>query len=204
MNQRLQFGLSLAAALTLTGLAQGLGAAEHEMTMTGCLESTGGGYALATADGKTELTGDADFAKHDGHTVKVTGAHTGTMMTVAKLEHVSPQCDASKMTAAGKTQAGAADEERARATGAKGPTAEDQGGNKADRETTAKIRKAIVDDDSFSAYAKNVKIITSEGKVTLRGPVRSTEEKAAVAAKAEAVLGDSVDNQLTVDPGKQK
>ena len=42
-----------------------------------------------------------------------------------------------------------------------------------------------------------------DGRVTLRGPVRSSEEKAAVAAKAEAALGAAVDNQLTVEPEKR-
>ena len=81
-----------------------------------------------------------------------------------------------------------------------GPTAQDQGNKKADREMTAKIRKAVVEDDSLSVSAHNVKIITRDGKVTLRGRVRSNEEKAAVAAIAQSVAGDAVDNQLTVKP----
>ena len=196
MKRRLGLGVFVAVAASLTAFP--LGAAEHEMTMTGCLETTGGGYALATADGRTELSGDADFAKHAGHTVKVTGDHAGTTMTVTKLQHVSPQCDPSKMTAGGGREAG-----RVGDAAGKGPTADDQGGSKADREATAKIRKAIVDDDSLSTYAQNIKIITRDGKVTLRGAVQSTEEKAAVAAKAEAVLGDAVDNQLTVEPERK-
>jgi hyperosmotically inducible protein len=76
----------------------------------------------------------------------------------------------------------------------------DQGGSAADREVTANIRKAIVDDDSLSTNAHNVKVITIDGVVTLRGPVKTSAEKAAVAAKAEKVKGAKrVDNQLEVE-----
>jgi len=76
----------------------------------------------------------------------------------------------------------------------------DQGGSAADRELTAAIRKAIVDDDSLSTNAQNVKIVTAGGVVTLRGPVKSTAEKSAVAAKAERTKGvKRVDNQLEVE-----
>jgi osmotically-inducible protein OsmY len=78
-------------------------------------------------------------------------------------------------------------------------TPPDQGGSAADRELTANIRKAIVDDDNLSTYAHNVKIITRDGAVTLRGPVKSAEEKQAVAAKAQQVAGvKRVDNQLDI------
>ena len=75
----------------------------------------------------------------------------------------------------------------------------DQGGSAADRDLTANIRKAIVADDSLSTNAHNVKVITVDGVVTLRGPVKSPAEKAAVAAKAEKAQGvKRVDNQLEV------
>jgi len=54
----------------------------------------------------------------------------------------------------------------------KDPNADQQKMNPADRETTQKIRKAIMDDKTLSTYAHNIKIITRNGKVTLRGPVR--------------------------------
>jgi len=81
------------------------------------------------------------------------------------------------------------------------PTADDQKMNPADRAITQKIRKALHDDNSLSTYAHNVKIITQDGKVTLRGPVRSDEEKASIEAKAVAVAGvGNVTNQLEVAP----
>jgi osmotically-inducible protein OsmY len=79
-------------------------------------------------------------------------------------------------------------------------TPPDQGGSAADRELTAAIRKAIVDDDTLSTNAQNVKIITVGGVVTLRGPVKSAAEKTAVAAKAQRTAGvQRVDNQLEVE-----
>lgn len=75
----------------------------------------------------------------------------------------------------------------------------DQGGSAADREITAKIRQAIVKDDELSIQAQNVKIITIDGAVTLRGPVKSASEKAAIAAKAQQIAGAKrVDNQLEI------
>jgi osmotically-inducible protein OsmY len=194
MKRWMHSGAMLSAAAIFAAFPASLSAADAQKALTGCLESTTDGYTLTAAGRRLELNGDADFAKHAGHTVKVTGQQDGDSFTVASLEHVSPQCHSS-MTAA-PADAGTSVEDRA----SQGPTAQDQGGSKADRETTAKIRKAVVDDDTLSVYAHNVKIITRDGRVTLRGPVRSTAEKASVAAKAEAVIGDAVDNQLTVEP----
>jgi len=79
------------------------------------------------------------------------------------------------------------------------PTADRQKDNRSDREMTQQVRKAIVKDKSLSTYAHNVKVITQNGMVTLKGPVRSEEEKKAVEAKAAEVAGpDKVTNQLDV------
>ena len=79
------------------------------------------------------------------------------------------------------------------------PTPGDQSNNKADLAITQAIRKAVVADKALSTNAHNVKIITSNGVVTLRGPVKSPEEKDKVAAKAKSVAGvKSVDNKLEI------
>ena len=66
-------------------------------------------------------------------------------------------------------------------------------------ELTQKIRQAITSDDALSTNGQNVKIITSDGKVTLRGPVKSAKEKADIAAKATQIARvKQVDNQLEV------
>ena len=76
----------------------------------------------------------------------------------------------------------------------------DQGNSEADRNITASIRKSVVDDDSLSTNAHNVKIITVAGVVTLRGPVESAKEKGVVEAKARNVAGvASVKSELEVD-----
>ena len=78
-------------------------------------------------------------------------------------------------------------------------TADQQGMNPADRETTKQIRRAIEKDKSISTYGHNVKVITQNGMVTLKGPVRSEEEKKAIEAKAAQVAGpDKVTDDLEV------
>ena len=76
----------------------------------------------------------------------------------------------------------------------------DQGNSEPDIQITANIRKAIVDDDSLSTNAHNVKVITNDRIVQLRGPVDSPAEKATIEAKAKSVSGvKKVVNQLEVD-----
>jgi osmotically-inducible protein OsmY len=53
------------------------------------------------------------------------------------------------------------------------PTADQQQNNRSDRDITQQVRKAIEADKNFSTYAHNVKVITQNGQVTLKGPVRS-------------------------------
>jgi hypothetical protein len=75
----------------------------------------------------------------------------------------------------------------------------DQGNSEADRTTTQQIRKALVKDSDLSMVAKNVKIITANGTVTLRGVVKTEQEKNDIAAKAKQVAGvTQVNNQLEV------
>lgn len=75
----------------------------------------------------------------------------------------------------------------------------DQGGNVNDVTLTQQIRKAVVGTDGLSVNAKNVKIITVKGRVTLRGPVGNNEEKGIITAIATRVAGASnVDDQLEI------
>jgi osmotically-inducible protein OsmY len=75
----------------------------------------------------------------------------------------------------------------------------DQDENTADVKTTADIRSRITADSSMSINARNVKIVTSQGKVTLRGPVDSAAEKDAIDKIAREIAGaDHVDNQIEV------
>ena len=79
-------------------------------------------------------------------------------------------------------------------------TADQQSEAASDRMLTKKIRQALIADKSLSTYGHNVKIITKDGSVTLKGPVHSEEEKQSIASKTESIVGspDKVTNQLTV------
>ena len=81
------------------------------------------------------------------------------------------------------------------------PTADQQKENQPDRELARQIRRSIVQDKALSSYAHNVKIVAQNGTVTLKGPVRSDEEKSAIEAKAAEIAGaDKVTSQLEVKP----
>ena len=82
-------------------------------------------------------------------------------------------------------------------------TSGDQSNSKEDVNTTAAIRSAVVKDHSLSATAKNVKIITANGTVTLRGPVKNDAEKTKIAELAQQAAGNAkIDNQLEVKASK--
>lgn len=83
-------------------------------------------------------------------------------------------------------------------------TADQQKENANDKTLVREIRQALVKDKALSTYAHNVKVISQGGQVTLKGPVRSQEEKRAVEAKAEQIAGEqNVTSQLEVAPPKQ-
>ena len=78
-------------------------------------------------------------------------------------------------------------------------TADQQKVNATDQDLTKRIRQSIMSDKSLSTYAHNIKIISQNGTVTLKGPVKSDDEKKAVMAKAVAVAGtEKVTDQISV------
>jgi osmotically-inducible protein OsmY len=78
-------------------------------------------------------------------------------------------------------------------------TAGQQSATKSDEELTREIRRAVVKDDALSMLAHNIKIITVDGNVTLRGPVETKTEKITVARLARRIAGThNVDNQIEV------
>jgi hypothetical protein len=83
-------------------------------------------------------------------------------------------------------------------------TPEEQGSSDSDRDLTRNIRRAISTNDQFSVLAKNIKIVTLNGKVTLRGPVENQQEQQAILSTAKKVAaGATVDNQLEVKTTNQ-
>jgi len=86
-------------------------------------------------------------------------------------------------------KAPAADNTQTNKTESAKTTADQQKQNRADVETTQKIRQSLTKDKALSTYAKNIKVVTQNGNVTLSGPVRSDEEKVSVEKKATDVAG---------------
>jgi osmotically-inducible protein OsmY len=106
--------------------------------------------------------------------------------------------DASQQSAPDNTKVNQRDKDRTE------PTADQQKESKSDRDIAQQIRQSIVKDKSLSTYAHNVKVISQSGTVTLKGPVKSVEEKSAIEAKAAGIVGqDKIINQLEVKPDKE-
>ena len=109
----------------------------------------------------------------------------GTLAAASGKQAASPQADNTKINN--------------RDRDANQPTADQQKETRSDRELSQQIRKAIANDKSLSTYAHNVKVITQNGTVTLKGPVKSEEEKKAVEAKAAEIAGEQkVTSQLEI------
>jgi hyperosmotically inducible protein len=103
--------------------------------------------------------------------------------------------DSSQSPAPDNTKVNQADQNKANAT------ADQQAENKSDRDIAQQIRQSVINDKSLSTYAHNVKIISQNGVVTLRGPVRTDDEKHAIEAFAAQVVGqDKVTSELEVKP----
>ena len=113
----------------------------------------------------------------------ITGA-----MTRSEAQSTEPQA-----TSPDNTKMNAQDRDKA------SPTADQQKDNRSDREITQQIRQSLVKDKSLSTYGHNVKVITQNGQVTLKGPVRSEEEKKVIEAKAAEVAGENkVTSELNI------
>jgi hyperosmotically inducible periplasmic protein len=98
-----------------------------------------------------------------------------------------------------QTALAASAEEKPKGSEKTPPTASDQSENEADRKITQQIRQAVTKDDSLSTSAQNVKIITQDGKVTLRGTVKNENEKQKIGEMAKKASGvKNVENLLTV------
>ena len=105
--------------------------------------------------------------------------------------------DSSQQTAPDNTKVNQRDQDKSQ------PTADQQKDNRSDRDIAQQIRQSVMKDKSLSSYAHNVKIISQNGVVTLKGPVRSDDEKRAIEAKAADIAGqDKVTSELQVVPQK--
>ena len=105
---------------------------------------------------------------------------------------------ATGVAVAGQNTSTAADNSKVNKN-AKSPTADSAKNNLSDREVMAHIRRDVVKDKSLSLYAHNVKIVSASGKVTLRGPVKSDQEKQTIEQIAKKYAGDmNVTDEITV------
>jgi osmotically-inducible protein OsmY len=163
-------------------------------TRQGCLKpgNEADPYLLEQSDsaGTITVVGSADLAQHLNHTVRLQGREEsdGRVFHVTTVEQIATSCDPLPVEQPGEDKAGGR------------LTASDQGTSDPDRKMTQAIRKSLVGDETLSALAKNIKIISQDGFVTLKGPVRSEDEKRNIEAKAAAVAGAGrVSNELTVD-----
>jgi osmotically-inducible protein OsmY len=103
--------------------------------------------------------------------------------------------DSSQSPAPDNTKVNQGDQNKSNAT------ADRQLENKSDREVAQQIRQAVMNDKSLSTYGHNVKIISQNGVVTLKGPVRTDDERRAIEKIAAAIVGqDKVTSQLEVKP----
>ena len=117
------------------------------------------------------------------------------MFGCKKKEDLSKNDQPSQTTAVAPDNSGRNERDRNNATKTPG----DQSESEADRTISQNIRKAVTADDSLSTNGKNVKIITVDGVVTLRGPVKSEAEKTKIESKAKQIAGvKNVENQLEI------
>ena len=116
-------------------------------------------------------------------------------MVAGALTRSQAQSTEPQATSPDNTKINAQDRDKA------SPTADQQKDNRSDREITQQIRQSLVRDKSLSTYGHNVKVITQNGQVTLKGPVRSDDEKKAIEAKAAEIAGgNKVTSELNIKP----
>lgn len=170
---------------------------------------TDGADHTSAADGTTTTSADSTHAVADArapvvaNTKGTTGAApagNAPSTPTPATPPATPASDASKTAAA--APAGTPPDNtkvNKRDTNDAALTPLDQKENQTDLKITQQIRQAVMADGSLSFTAKNVKIITQNGKVTLRGPVNTAAERTAIEAAARKVAGATqIDNQLEV------
>ena len=147
--------------------------------LTGKANKFNGGHSHALAKGMT-LTRTKTFG--------LTFFLSVSLPALTHAQDANPQPDNTKVNKRDKNSGEA--------------TADKQKMNASDRELTAKIRKSVMADKALSTYAHNVKIISQDGMVTLKGPVRSDEEVKSIVSKTVQIVGsaDKVTNQMAVKP----
>ena len=144
------------------------------------------GGGLFGKKGLVKAVDGVSFTLRAGETLAVVGESGCGKSTLARIATLMEPPTSGELTIGGK------------------PTADQAKNNATDLDTAKKIRKSLMDDKSLSSYAHNVKVISQNGKVTLKGPVRSDAEKQTVEQKAVEVAGSgNVVNEITVKPSSK-
>jgi len=185
-------------------------AAGAEDVSQSSVASTDPAMTPASLETNRPTTSDASSPSGSAPLAPTTGTTgtTGTSGSDARAPMTGASSDQRSGTSESKTS-GATTPPRAvepdntkvneRDTNQAAPTPGDQRENESDLKITQNVRKAVMADGSLSFTAKNVKIITQNGKVTLRGPVKTAEERAAIESAARKIAGvNQVDNQIEV------
>lgn len=139
----------------------------------------------AVSDTRAPLVADTKGTSPNAYKADAPATNAGATSEPLKPNGAGAQPDNTKVN------------ERDRSSAATTPP--DQRENQTDLKITQQIRQAVMANDSLSFTAKNVKIVSQGGKVVLRGPVKTAEERSAIEAAARQVAGVSqVDNQIEV------
>lgn len=157
--------------------------------------ATGPSFTPATTDGTASATPDAQASAKPGSGSFGPGNPPPSSATAATDNAAATPVEPSSKPTLAPDNSGV----NARDRNGQTLTPTDQGSSEADRKLTQHVRQALVKDNSLSFTAKNIKVITVNGKVTLRGPVKSDAEKASVEATAKKIAGDGqVESYLEV------
>jgi osmotically-inducible protein OsmY len=187
--------LSIAAALLAAGCAHGRGNEVHSARGETAMDHRHAARDVEHNEPNAvedEQSGERVQVPARGHN-KDRLASTGAVVPGGKVDPNAPASAESYGTDADNTRVNERDRESTALT----PM--DQGESAADRDMTQSIRKSVIADDSLSFTAKNVKIITRDGRVTLRGAVNNAAEKATIERSARELAGPkNVTNQLEV------
>jgi len=187
----MRYHWSIAIAVAVAGCASNNSppASSASVEQASDTPSTGPSFAPASNDGTATAAANSQPSAVSGTRAEGTEGQSAVGQGAA-----SPPGPVSNAAATPAPTSGATAPDNsginARDRGSDALTPMDQGKSEADRKVTQQIRQAIVKDSSLSFTAKNVKIITQNGKVVLRGPVKTDAEKASIEAAARKVAGD--------------
>jgi len=193
MTTKRRLSLLLLCLGLASACAHGKGSTEHARADERTNEQTTVASHQAEPSASDEATDGERVELPDGDRGRGRMASTGALPQDEQPKNTPPNSAESYGTEADNTRVN----ERDRESSALTPM--DQSEEKGDRELTQRIRKAVIGEDALSFTAKNVKIITRAGQVTLRGSVKSQNERTIIEKLAKDAAGPGrVVNEIEV------